>query len=492
MSKNKRHAKVALIYPPYQNSKNILFSLSYLVDGLRKENLLAQFKVFDCPAKKLSLEALYIELEKYQPEIIGISIPFTLMLSSALKITRECRKIFPKAWIVIGGAHATLCPEDLVKECDYVVMGDGKYPMVQIINSFLAKQKKFDINGTAYFKNGDMVILPKLKIDPEKRKMGSPAWDDIDLKQFFTPIIYGDQRKGFPVFTSIGCPFSCSYCSNHILSNRNVINRDLNDVVSEIQEMQNKYKLELFSIEDEVFTLNEDRVVEFCDMIERKQLQINWTLQTRPNLIPDEEILSKMYKAGARVISLGIESGNSEILKINKGISLEQVSNAVDKIKQAGFLVYAGFIIGFPQDTIDTVWDTIKFPDELGIDSPGFQIMVPYPKTKVREVAEKEGGIIINDFAQYTTYGAVYVPPGLAGYDLLKIRKFAYQYFHTRSKERVSKWLKRFVNLPNYDQIQRKYNQMYEQRKSYNKEYLMSLKYSIKSKDKQDVERLPI
>jgi radical SAM superfamily enzyme YgiQ (UPF0313 family) len=272
-----------------------------------------------------------------------------------------------------------------------------------------------------------------------------------------------------------------------------VIYRDLNETISEIQWFQKKYNINLFNIVDEVFTLNKDRVFEFCDTLEKKKIDIEWTFQTRANLITDKEMLIKMKNAGARAASIGIESGNPDVLKANKHISLEQIIKAVNIMKSADLLVYAGFIIGFPEDTIDTVWDTIKLPDELDIDSPGFQIMVPYPKTRVREKALIEGGILTNDFSKYTTYGVVYVPPSLNEYDMLAIRKFAYQYFHTRSRERVDNFLKRFEGTKDYESIKKKYNLMYDQKDEYNKEYLLSLKYSPKSnKNIEKFEKLPV
>lgn len=483
--------KVALINPPYDDHKLLFFSLPYLVNSLRKQKLNAEFKVLDCPAMQLSLDDLFEKLEEYQPDIIGISIPFTLSLKPALHIIDTCKKLFPKAWIITGGAHVSLCPEDVFNECDYAVIGEGERPMAQIIRSYQANLKQRDISGTAFDENGKMIIVPEEKT--ASVSMGSPDWSDLDLTPFFFPCIYGSPKKGFTVFTSKGCPYNCTYCSNHILTHRKVIYRDFDEVIAEIQWFKKKYNINLFNIVDEVFTLNRDRVFEFCDILEKKKIDIEWTFQTRANLVNDKDIFVRMKNVGAKATSIGIESGNPDVLRANKHISLEQIINAVRILKSTGLLVYAGFIIGFPEDTIDTVWDTITLPDKLDIDSPGFQLMVPYPKTKVREKALREGGILTNDFNKYTTYGVVYVPPGLNGYDLLAIRKFAFQYFHTCSRKRVDNFLKRFEGMKDYDLIKEKYNLMYEQKDEYNKEYLLSLRYSSKSdKNKKEAECLPI
>ncbi len=118
--------------------------------------------------------------------------------------------------------------------------------------------------------------------------------------------------------------------------------------------------------------------------------------------------------------------------------------------------------------------------------------MVPYPKTQVRYLAEKDGGIITKDFDNYTTYGVVYVPPGLKEYDLLAIRKFAFQYFHTRTKKRVKNWINRFVTRPDYEQIAKKYWSLFENKDTLNFDYLRQLKIKTRSESDAKIERLPI
>ena len=251
-----------------------------------------------------------------------------------------------------------------------------------------------------------------------------------------------------------------------------------------------KYKVEQIVLEDDLFTIDTDLVNKFCDRIEKDKLKFDWAFQTRPALIKSKELLERMKSVGAVACNLGIESGSDKVLKANKTENVKRIETAVEIIKSTGLKIYSGFIIGFPQDDIHTVWDTITFPDKLGIDSPGFQIMIPYPGTAVRTEVEKSGGILTNDFSKYTTYGVVYVPPKLKGYDLVGIRKFAFHYFHTRTKKRLNNWLNRFEEKDNFDQIKEKFTNMYNEREMYNKDYLMNLKYD--SSKTQNLERLPI
>lgn len=487
MIKNKM--RIALIYPPHKVD-SLLYSLAYLSNHVKKLSDMVEVLVINCPARGIGIEELAKELFNFNPHIIGVSIPFTNMLKTAVEVLQYCRRYFPKSWLIAGGTHATICPEDLFDKCDFVVLGDGEYVLSEMINNFPDKQIIEKLKGIAFSKNGQMVIQTQDMAWYKNKTFGSPDWGAEDLSRYFSPIVYGTKDNGIGIFSSKGCFYNCTYCNNGLISNRRIINRSLDDVIQEIKFYMENYNLRNFSILDEVFTANEKRVREFCDRIEKERLGISWEFQTRADLVTNKDLFKRMRQAGAVVASIGIESGNENILRTNKSSSREIIKHAVDTFKELGYLVYAGFIIGFPQDTIETVWQTITFSDELNLDSPGFQIMVPYPKTEVRRVAEKEGGILTNDFQRYSTYDVVYIPPGLEGYNLLAIRQFAFQYFHTRNENRLHKWLDRFVDYDNFNDIAIKYRELFSKRDSLNFDYLKNLKLSVENNRKLKAERL--
>jgi radical SAM superfamily enzyme YgiQ (UPF0313 family) len=485
--------KVALLYAPYNSERKILFSLAYVLGGLRPAvGDDVQVELFDCPGMDLDTAELYKRLDAYKPNIVGVSIPFTTMLTSSLEIIERCKQTYPGVWTVAGGTHVTLCPEDLTEVCDYVVLGEGAEPMLDIIRAYKEGTRTVKAPGVMYYENGELVKLPRIDTQKSRKElMGSPDWSDLDLTPFLGPVIFGSKDKGFSLFTSKGCPYQCSYCSNHLLWDNRVLYRPKNEILDEIKYLQSKYNIRNFVLEDDVFTVKKSRVFDFCDMIIENKLDIEWVFQTRPNIVPDEETLEICKAAGARAVNMGIESGSPEVLKANQTTSKELIVEAVQRVQSVGLKVYGGFIVGFPEDTIETVWETITFPDELDIDSPGFQNMVPYPKTAVRAKAQKEGGILTNDYSRYSTYDVVYVPPGLNGYDLKKIRKFAYQYFHTQNKDRLEKFIMRFKGTASYDDVKMAYEDAYINRDRYDIDYLRSLRYDPNAPEEATA-RLPI
>ena len=499
---HQKSVRVAVVNPPHAGLKLILFSVPYLVNGLRKMNPDVKIEVFDCTATELGLSDLYLQLEKFQPNIIGVSIPFSVSLNASIDILKKSRDLFPLAWTVVGGVHPTLEPRDLVEYADYTVIGDGEIPFTNIIQAYKIctdveiQNRKLPrkIPSVVFFEDGKMKSVP---VKEDTMYMGDPDWNGLDLTPFLSPVIYGDVKKGFSIFTSKGCPFVCTYCSNHLLWGRKIVYRDFEGVFNEIKWMMDHYRIEQFVLEDDLFTVDQKRVYEFCDLIEKKGLKFEWMFQTRGNLVGqrkrDQKMFERMKEVGATVANMGIESGSQRVLQSNKQMDKQVIVDAVKMLKEMGYLIYAGFIIGFPEDDIESVWDTIAFPDQLDIDSPGFQLMIPYPKTSVRDKALKEGGILTNDYSKYSTFNVVYVPPGLQGYDLLEIRKFAYAYFHTRSKERLDNFLKRYIGKPEYDTVKTKYTAMYINKEVHGLKSLERLK--LKSRAHHIVEsnaRLPI
>jgi radical SAM superfamily enzyme YgiQ (UPF0313 family) len=359
-----------------------------------------------------------------------------------------------------------------------------------MIRNFPDRNKIEKLSGIVFAKNGKMIVNPQDQEWYKNRSMEMPDWTGEDLEKYFSPLVFGAKEKSAEIFTSRGCIYNCSYCSN--IATKKILYRNLDDVIKEMRFYIERYNMRNFNILDELLTFKEERVKEFCNRIEKEKLKISWGFQTRANLVKDRSLFKRMHEVGALIANMGFESGNNEILRLNKNLNKDIIKRAVDTLKELGYLIYGGFIIGFPQDTIETVWQTITCPDEFNIDSPGFEIMVPYPKTEVRRIAEKEGGILTNDFSRYSTYDIVYIPPGLRGYNLLAIRQFAFQYFHTRNENRLKKWLNRFIDRKDFNEINAKYVELFSRKETLNFDYLKSLKLSSENEQKLKPVRLPV
>ena len=140
---------------------------------------------------------------------------------------------------------------------------------------------------------------------------------------------------------------------------------------------------------DEVLTIDKERAHKIFDHMIERELNLKWHAQTHAKMV-DLELLKKMKQAGCYLLGIGIESGNEKILSnIGKNVTKDDLRNAVKLIKEAEIPVEGYFILGHPDETKESIKETINFATELNVDLPVFGIMVPYPGTKIGEMAKK-------------------------------------------------------------------------------------------------------
>ena len=168
------------------------------------------------------------------------------------------------------------------------------------------------------------------------------------------------------------------------------------NVVNEMEECV-KLGINEFLIYDDTFTIDRQRVIDVCNEIKRRKLNIGWDIRARVNNI-DRELLRKLKEANCERVHYGVESGNPEILKIlNKGITIDRVRTTFKQTKEAGISVLAYFMIGCPKETRKEILETIAFAKELKPDFVHITIFTPFPATEIYKMGLKDG-IIKEDF----------------------------------------------------------------------------------------------
>jgi len=202
-----------------------------------------------------------------------------------------------------------------------------------------------------------------------------------------------------------------------------------------------------FLIYDDTFTIERKRVIDVCNEILRRKLDIGWDIRARVNTV-DYELLKKMKKAGCERIHYGVEKGNQEQLNIlRKGITLKQVEDAFRSTKKSRIETLAYFIIGGPRETRQTALQSISFAKKIKPDFVHFSIMTPFPATDLYSQGLREGIIkkdVWKEFAEKPT--KEFIPPlweeNLTRKDMLLLLKSAYKDFYTRPGYILNKVLK--------------------------------------------------
>jgi radical SAM superfamily enzyme YgiQ (UPF0313 family) len=192
------------------------------------------------------------------------------------------------------------------------------------------------------------------------------------------------------IVTSRGCPAGCTYCIKHVSYQYATRVRSPRLIMEEMWRLKSLgiHNIHMYS---DLFTVSREQVVELCKLMIEENIQIKWMSNSRVDFV-DEEMLQLMGKAGCRLISWGIESGNEQILKhARKGAYPEKAERALRWAKQSGIMNWGYFIIGLPGETEETIQETISFAKKLPLDIALFHVAAPYPGTPFFFEVVKEG-----------------------------------------------------------------------------------------------------
>ncbi|MFA6923453.1 MAG: radical SAM protein [Bacteroidales bacterium] len=383
---------ILLINPPGTVTfVNPPLGILYIAAILKKEN--HNISIIDYNLENLNYQKLFDFINEKEIKAIGISI-VTPKVYSAMDMAAAIRKNFPEIFIIAGGPHATLMPEQLMNECpaiNYVIQGEGEFRMRDLIRNLEKKLPVNEIDGLAFKKDGKIINNPPQNSIEDINILPMPSRELIDINKY-SSYMKTILSPATTMITSRGCPYKCIYCSKPI-TGKKIRSLNPENVVNEIQFLVDNYKIREIIFYDDSFTFNQERVLEICNLIIQKGIKIKWHCETRVNLI-NENLLKKMKEAGCYLIGYGIESGSNRLLKIlQKGITIEQIENAVSITKKAGIKVLGYFMFGIPGETEEDIKQTIKLSKKLGVDFAQFSIATAYPGTELFEIAKSQNKV---------------------------------------------------------------------------------------------------
>ena len=258
-----------------------------------------------------------------------------------------------------------------------------------------------------------------------------PDREDFRISDYQQAFYYG--KKTALVITSRGCPYGCTFCLwPTTLFSRKFRMRSAKKVVDEIEQLIEKEQVDEIFFDDDTFTINNKRVMDICDEIIRRGLKIPWCCMGRVDNV-SEEMLRLMKSAGCYQIFYGFESGSEEILRAcRKGITKDQIRNAVKLTKKVGLSVCGSFIFGLPPETRQTAKETLGFAKELGANYVQFVLAAPFPGTDFYEEAKRKNLLQIDSWEDLDgTKGPIVRTEALSRQDLGGIIRKAYFSYYT-------------------------------------------------------------
>jgi anaerobic magnesium-protoporphyrin IX monomethyl ester cyclase len=425
--------KVALINPPipanvFHHQPYLPIGLAYIAAVLEKDA--HEVKVIDCPTLGIISTQLKSLIEDFDPNIVGITA-MTPTIKSAYTVAQTVKKTRPKTIVVIGGPHVTFMDQQILRDVtdiDVIVRGEGEQTMLEIAQKVSNRETLYDVAGITYRKDNEIVRNPDRSLMENLDELPFPSLKHFQLERYR---IFG--RRIFPVLTSRGCPFQCSFCITSRVFGKKTRMRTPENIVNELEWLKNNYGADAYTFFDDTFTLDRNRANKICDEIVRRKIDLPWDCQTRVDQI-NPEIIAKIKKAGCEMITFGIESGcQSTLDAMNKKTTIEQNERGVKMIKEAGITVVTSVIIGFPGENNENTKRTLSLIQKLKPDNVFVCIATPYPGTDLYELIKEKGCKMATDWNVYDTFNPVFDNSLLSGEKLLEERKKFYDDFYSPS-----------------------------------------------------------
>jgi len=343
-------------------------------------------------------------LSNPETKIVGITCLFSAIFERVLEITEMIKKIQNDAIVIIGGNHATVFHEEIIRNAmtiDYVVMGEGEEQFLSILKlhspgHFLPESSL--VNGIAYRnETGEVNISKKTDYIDDLNSLGLLRYDKVDWPKYFTPDLdsfYNPKQHKIiaaaPIATSRACPFKCNFCSMYAVMGRKFRPKTNKMVMEEIKVLYYEHNIRYFRIIDDCSTFNKRLSMELFGAIAASEMDISFEFYNGLSIRTlDEEIIDVLVAAGLLRGSLAIESGSQWLRNevMNKKLTDDQIYETYEYFdkKYPHVWLIGLFIIGMPEESVETMEQTIKMITNLKNIWPVLNILVPYPGTQVYE-----------------------------------------------------------------------------------------------------------
>ncbi|MDR3554413.1 MAG: radical SAM protein [Syntrophobacteraceae bacterium] len=402
--------KILLIYPYFLEERNEEEEISALPTGLYYIAALLLEQGYDTEILNFYRDGRNPQkireiLAQKNPDIVGISI-FNANRLGGIEIAHIVKEVNPQSKVVFGGVGATFLWEHLLRnfpQIDYVVLGEGEYTFLQLVNS---GGDPAAINGIA-FRNGSQVIRTP------------PAEPIKDLDKLPNPARYFTYKH---LSLTRGCPGNCTYCGSPRFWGHKVRFHSVSYFVDQLELLYRK-GVNFFYISDDIFTMKKEVAINVCKEILNRSLSISWYAISHVDNV-DEEILHWMRKAGCIQISYGVESGSEKIRnRLNKRITNEQVKRAFALTTRYGILARAYIIYACPGESSETISETEELIRQIKPHSIIFYVLRVFPGTALYDEV-KQRLQITDDVWLNPMEDILYLEtdPGLVGEEVLTFR----------------------------------------------------------------------
>lgn len=400
----------------------------YIATFLKNKRI--EVSMLDQAAEGLPIKNTVDWVKKEDPDILGFS---TLISSgrAAAMTAREVKRENPNITIVFGNFHATFNAERILKKypfVDVIVRGEGEYTSLELAKCLDKGDDLKDVLGITFRKKDRIISTPDRPLIKDVDSIPFPDRGMLDVEYHNTTAgVIVAPRKFSGFLSSRGCVYRCRFCGCQRFARNRWRPRSVENILDELHLLASEGYKQLMFVDDN-FTLNKKRVIELCQKIRKEKIDMEWICEGRVDYC-SYGMMREIVKAGCRMLYLGIESANQRVLDYYiKQITPEQTRTAVKNARKAGVEVIVGsFIVGAPMETREEIQNTLRFPQELDIDIPQFNILGAFPGMDIWDELRMKGVLSEEEFWEM----GVSVPkicPDTVPYD--EIKRMVHEHYH--------------------------------------------------------------
>lgn len=429
------------------DARRIPLGIAYLKSGIRFLKPECRVDIIDGLYEE-PYESFLSRIKEFTPDVIGITV-LTGRFPYALSLCMSIREALPEVFLIAGGLHAWLFPEELLEGyVDAVLVGESERLFPEVLD---ALQRGVPLTGMRGVLTSE---------DVKRRRPRKPQRvENLDALPF--PLRGGNgYHPLYGVTTSLsttrGCPYGCIFCAFPAMYGSTIRFRQVKNVIAEVAYCKRKLDVDTIFFTDACFTLPPQRTISLCKELLSQGLDLQWICQTRPDLLihPEDtitEMLSLMKEAGCREIALGIESGSETVLDaMRKPHSREEVRTAVRRVQEARIDVCGLFVLGCIGETPDTLKETVEFAKSLDLEKVYFGVAEPYPGTELYTIAVQRGYLASPRYWMEPSLRdkhAVLDLPELPAERAVALLQWAYRSYHGTPRH-IRRKLRRIIQKP--------------------------------------------
>jgi len=356
-----------------------------------------------------------------------------------LFLAKKIKETFPEIIIIAGGYHVNHSWDEILESgvVDFCALREGEFTLLELIECLNQGGDPLQVKGIALKQDGQTA-----------RTINRPfrqAFDSIPILPYkkiahnnYIPWCFNKRRKGkfFQIVTSKGCPMQCMFCDIAKTEGKKFRFMSPERVLKEIEYLYYSLGAKQIEFLDALFTTNKKRVKDVSSMIIQRKIDIDWACSSSILHADDIQMLDIMRRSGCKAIFYGVESGNSQMLRNVKKVSINKVKRVVDMTKKVGMRAHTSFIFGLPGETKETMRETVDFAKSLNPDSVSFSIAIPFKGTELYEIYKDK--IFISDYRRFVASAVFNVDEYTPQYIEEMVIK-AHREFYLRPKYILSK-----------------------------------------------------